>query len=89
MPTAIEQIAQERQEQIEKHGFTLERDQRYEAEELRWAAIYCLTGNIEHWPSGLPHEWRKKIDAKSYPEKLATSGAFSAAEIDRLQSQQL
>lgn len=82
MKTGIELIAQERQEQIEKHGFTVDSDIQYEAQELLWAAQYCLTGFIAHWPSGWSIQLRDKIAGKSQVERLAVSGAFIAAHID-------
>lgn len=89
--TGIQLIAQERQEQIEKHGYDSDHDARYNDEnshrigsDLRYAAMHAL------WPEGqfYPPKWeswfRDKITQKSYKERLIISGALIAAEIDRI-----
>lgn len=47
MKTGIELIAEERQEQIEKHGFTTDED--YNLGELVEGAKYALTMNREYY----------------------------------------
>lgn len=93
MKTGIELIAEERQRQVELEGFTAERDQEYEHDELAWAAAtYALPSNantpnfkrIHLWP------WDKSWWKPSPDERvreLAKAGALIAAEIDRLQKQ--
>ena len=85
--TGVELIAKERQEQIEKHGFT----EQYQKDHLEYysdgqlidAAHYAITlkGWPQDWPKGY---YRDKIVAKSYKDRLIIAGALIAAEIDRL-----
>ncbi len=82
--TGIEIIAQERKDQLEKHGFTTEHDQQYGKHELVRFAMYCLTLAEVHYPEGWDESWKAKIAAKSKQERLAVVGACCAAEIDRL-----
>lgn len=84
MKTGIELIAEERQEQIVKHGFNAEHDDQYNME-LRDASVYLLTGNPSYFPSDWSVEWKLKFDSKGYKEQLIVAGALIASEIDRLQ----
>lgn len=91
MKTGIELIAEERQEQIEKHGFTAMHDEEYEDEELRIAAVALLTPNGEQGLDYLfPALWNKgnvrKMCSKSYKQRLIIAGALIAAEYDRVQA---
>lgn len=86
--TGIELIAQERKEQIEKHGYNTDSDQKYNNHEIAIVARELL----DYHPSihGLPASWRNslvahKMCSKSYKERLIIAGALIAAEIDRLQ----
>lgn len=86
MKTGIELIAQERQEQIEKHGRTIEKDVTFnECQQLCEGAIALLT-TTKGW---MPLDWDKatceKMLSKTYKERLIIAGALIAAEIDRLQ----
>jgi hypothetical protein len=92
MKTGIELIAQERQEQIEKHGRTIKRDSD-ENENLQLAFGAAMLIESE-WQEGIDREsypdgWDKDICdrmlAKTYKERLIIAGALIAAEIDRLQ----
>jgi len=90
--TGIELIAQERKEQIEKHGISVDEDVKTnEAGELKSAA-FSLIGvtDSEALPKYNPWPWDKerwgKICAKPYKERLVVAGALIAAEIDRLQA---
>lgn len=87
----IELIAQERAEQIEKHGRTVQRD----VEENRFnqlidAVIMLLQTN--RFKMGLPSFWDGKIwkhmIEKPYKDRLIIAGALIAAEIDRLQAEE-
>ena len=86
--SGIKLIAIERQEQIEKHGRTLESDARNNGgRELCKAAIALLQQN----PSimDFPESWRQsalthKIAAKSYDKRVVIAGAMLAAESDRI-----
>ena len=84
--TGIELIAQERLEQIEKHGWDIANDSCYENEELLQAAVYCICQELEEWPEGWIYYFKEKILNKDRIGQLKVAGAFIAAEIDRLQS---
>lgn len=87
--TGIELIAKERAEQIEKHGYTTERDvveNRFS--QLTDAAIMLLmTDRHKLTP---PSFWDvsiwKRMIAKSEKERMIISAALLAAEIDRIQA---
>lgn len=97
MKTGIELIAEERQRQIEKEGWTSEHDATHQQGELAdAAACYALTddalidmdyswGNdmyLRLWPFDL--KWLKR-DKNNRIRDLQKAGALIAAEIDRLQ----
>ncbi|MDD5013698.1 MAG: hypothetical protein PHW73_01175 [Atribacterota bacterium] len=86
MKTGIELIAQERAEQIEKHGISIEKDVSENAyKELTIGAINLINDN--HF--GKPIKWDPEkwihMSHKSYKDRLIIAGALIAAEIDRLQ----
>lgn len=87
MKNGIELIAQERDEQLNKHGFTPEFEdankQYYNEGQHTQAALYSLSGN-EEWPESWNTEWREKIDKKPYKERLVIAAALLAAEYDYL-----
>jgi hypothetical protein len=88
MKTGIELIAQERKEQIEKHGYTLELDAGYRNKQLVQAAEYCfmLTGlwnKSVFWPEGWDNKTAIRIAGKSIVEQLVIGAAFLMAENDR------
>jgi hypothetical protein len=98
MKTGIELIAQERKEQIEKHGRTLDKDIDLNGNyELAWAAdILCVTPDqdielvadlvvqtrLREWDQDL----LQRMLSKPYKERLIIAGALIAAEIDRIQA---
>lgn len=97
MKTGIELIAQERKEQIEKHGFTIEKYYRYYVNgELLQAACFCLEladpklyfvqelAALKTWPKKWDVKFKNKIVRKSKVEKLIVAGAFFMAENDRV-----
>ena len=86
MKTGIEQIAQERQEQIEKHGFDSQNDERNTQEELKDTAAFLLTGDLSYFPHTWDQNWIYKFSKKNRIERLKIAGALIAAEIDRLQN---
>jgi hypothetical protein len=94
MRTGIELIAEERQEQIKKHGFTIEYDKNLYSDEnshrvhsdLAYAALHSLWPNGTFYPSGWNEWFKDKISKKTYKERLIIAGALIAAEIDRLQT---
>lgn len=95
MKTGIELIAEERKEQIEKHGYDEENDSSrfHVAGELRQAAVFCLTENAVYYPVGWDSSFSRKLLGKSKRmtkkaytiERLKIAGALCAAEIDRIQ----
>lgn len=89
MKTGIELIAEERREQIEKHGRTPRHDKGHNAQEqLPTAAIRLLQINRHEIPA--PFMWSESIWErmmnKPYKERLIIAGALIAAEIDRIQN---
>ena len=93
--SGIDLIAQERQEQISKHGRTVERDVKENWQnELSFAAalLSCpnptLMGYDPNMEGGRPEKWDKKLwhkmMSKPYKQRLIIAGALLAAEIDRL-----
>lgn len=93
MKAGIELIAQERKEQIEKHGRTIKRDVSENIDnQLMIAAEILSEEYYEYHVSTIPPPpnrdrkiWIKML-SKPYKERLIIAGAFIAAEIDRLQN---
>jgi|GEM_PF-5559070 hypothetical protein len=85
--TGIELIAQERAEQIEKHGKTVEFDAKVNNHyQLRIVAKTLLEGKTcfpDNWDENL----LRKMFCKTYKERLIIAGALIAAEIDRIQAE--
>lgn len=84
--TGAELITIERQEQIKKHGYSLDRDKRYTANELIKAALFCIEPTVFEWPQFWGTTSRHKIAADDRISQLKKAGSFIAAEIDRLQN---
>lgn len=95
--TGIELIAQERKEQIEKHGYTVKSDKQYKNDELGTLVKWILTelddaekDNYEEYlftdedGCKFPLSLRDKILSKPPAEQLAVAGALIAAKIDLL-----
>lgn len=81
-------IQAEREEQIKKHGF----DSIYDIHsnrhgQLRYGALYMLTGDELDFPMGWGREWKTKFDKKNSREKLIIAGALIAAELDRINTE--
>lgn len=93
MKTGIELIAEERQEQILKHKWSLEYDKSHKDGQLIQAAQFCqeqATGcAIEdcRWPEGWSKYFEDKIRSKTQIGKLICAGAFYMAENDRLNAE--
>jgi hypothetical protein len=92
--TGIELIAEERREQIEKHGISIKHDRVYNKEyQLTDAATSLIN---ETGPRGMefakPKGWDKdvwnKMSRKPYRERLIIAGALIAAELDRLNTEE-
>lgn len=91
MKTGIELIAEERQEQIKKHLYSIAHDiEVNDNEQLAHAAEMLLAVEREEgidsdsFPDGWDKDICRKMLAKSYKERLIIAGALIAAEIDRL-----
>lgn len=83
--TGIDLIAEERREQIEKHGWNPERDAKYYSNgELLQAALFCISPTACTWPEGWDEYFKNKIINNSRTDQLKKAGAFIAAEIDRM-----
>ena len=83
-------IKVERYEQMTRHGYTLESDQKYTNEELPALATYLLTGDLNFWPvEMLDISYIEKWKVKTRVEQLAIAGALIAAEIDRINNAQV
>ena len=97
MKTGIELIAEERREQIEKHGYTVLKDVAHNSNEQLSIAAGWLSYNEwgcaemndvihDHCPHGWSQELWAKMCNKPYKDRLILAGALIAAEIDRLQA---
>lgn len=86
--TGIALIAQERAEQITKHGYTRDNDKLHTNGQLAEAAIYAINGDYETYPKDWNPDFKDKIGGlgKTYIQRLAVAGALIAAEIDRMQN---
>lgn len=82
----MELIADERLEQIEKHGFDMVHDDAWwnESGQLLDAAMHLLSHGRHEFPASWHKSWQAKFAKKSRVEQLAVAGALIAAEIDRL-----
>ncbi len=93
MKTGIELIAEERQEQVEKHGWTKEHDAGHKDGTLaKVAAVLCCLNtscSVEDnaRPLGIVEDWglTQKLNGDRI-HQLKVAGALCAAEIDRLQA---
>lgn len=90
--TGIDKIGKERKEQIEKHGYTPEKDSQYKGRQLAEVAatlIHPTIGTPRKRLSLMPSDWNDeillKMCKKEYEERLIIAGALIAAEIDRIQ----
>jgi len=87
--SGVDKIAEERSEQQEKHGFSIEFDVDFNKNEsLTIAAQGILYRGIYNRLAACPPKWDKerwdKMCHKSYAERLVLAGAWIAAEIDRV-----
>jgi hypothetical protein len=98
--TGIELIAEERQEQLTKHGRTIELDieNNTEGQLSEAASILCLqipegfesqyvNANSEYPPIGWSQEWWVKTLKKSNKDRLIIAGALIAAELDKMNAE--
>lgn len=89
MKTGIELIAAERQEQIEKHHYTIDFDLKMNREcQLAYAAERLCVPELDIYNYQEPKGWSEslwdKMTSKPYMDRLIIAGALIAAEIDRL-----
>jgi hypothetical protein len=87
--TGVDLIEQERQEQIEKHGRSVEQDVALNTKgQLSVAAgILCqktIPANLDLIPTGWNVFIWNRMLSKPYKERLIIAGALIAAEIDRI-----
>jgi hypothetical protein len=92
MKMGIELIAEERERQIAKEGWTAEHDDDHDNNELAAAACcyasayYGQSGSPNgHPPNGWPWAAKWWKPSRSYRRNLVKAGALIAAEIDRIQ----
>jgi len=50
MKSGIELISEERKEQIEKHGWSIQNDKDYSSEQLIKASLFCINQKLFEWP---------------------------------------
>lgn len=95
MKTGIELITEERQKQIDKHGFTAEHhflntEKWYDDNQMQMAAIYLLNPLTiaeefkKHIPLNWDREWFTNLNSRDEKERIIIAGALIAAELDRL-----
>lgn len=94
MKTGVELIAQERLEQIEKHGFSMESDRINNTDEQLILLIQYLLmddtdaekDNLYEYFEGCNYDMKfiNKFDTKTKTERLIIAGALIAAQIDIL-----
>lgn len=98
MKTGIELIAEERQKQINKHGYTgkhhADHPEWYEQYQLQHAAHGLLADELYEQAETydqVPHNWDEErwedLCRRSRTERLIISGALIAAELDRLNAE--
>ena len=91
MRVGIDLIAEERWEQVYKHGYDLDHDAMHESGELRkYAALLLVQGSdakIIEQDEELEDEWDLiRATADDDIHRLKVAGALIAAEIDRVNS---
>ena len=74
----------ERWEQIHEHGFDTAVDEWHTHNELIKAALFAINPDQFEWPFLWDDIFREKILSKDHINRLRVSGAFLAAEYDRL-----
>lgn len=90
--TGIELIVKEREEQLNKHGRTVEEDVKFNSnEQLREAALMlildknCFVAEDKFYvPNGWDEQITTKMLNKPIKDRLVIAAALLAAEIDRL-----
>ena len=87
--TGAELIAQERERQISKEGYTTEHDDEYNyVGQMSQAAVCYIEQNLDDDKDGLgnwPWDWRTWNPSEDPIRNLVKAGALIAAEIDKMQ----
>ncbi|SEW02158.1 hypothetical protein SAMN05428988_1334 [Chitinophaga sp. YR573] len=85
MRTAIELITAEREEQIEKHGYTVSKDKAaYSGEELLQGALHAINPVLFSLPIDWGNWFTEKVISKTEIERFTIAAALIAAHIDKL-----
>lgn len=86
--TNLELIAKERQEQITKHGYTIEDDKKHNQNGvLLDAAIASIRGVfVDDFPKHWNRDVVRAIVHKPLKERLIIAAAFILAELDRFEN---
>lgn len=83
--TAIELIAQERNDQLTKHHFTVKQDViSHHENELIQAALYAINQDVFAAPADWHYSFKDRMKKKDRVKQLVTASALIAAEIDRI-----
>jgi hypothetical protein len=93
--TGVELIAEERQRQIDKEGWTAQHDAEHKYGELAIAAacyaVYNTDANVNNPNTRSPNGWPwndNSFKPADLIKNLVRAGALIAAEIDNIQKQQ-
>lgn len=81
---ATRDVLAERQRQKDREGWTADHDDKYQGEQMRWAAAsYTLYSDPENLPAMWPWapKWWKPVDRR---RNLVKAGALLLAEIERM-----
>ena len=86
MKTGIELIAQERQEQIEKHYHTVGLDRaENDCQQLAYMAAALILSDWDYCPKDWEVPVMQKMMNKPYKERVIIAAALLGAEVDRIQ----
>lgn len=83
--TGIELITKEREEQLQKHGWTPQHDDQHYDGSLVHAAISAMLLDGDFFPENWDLKYFNKFESKTLIDRMKVAGALIAAEIDRLQ----
>lgn len=82
--TGLELIADERAEQVKKHGYTPDHDRQHDGGQLLKAAMYAITSDKNFMQDGF-ERFESRVDEDRHEiVNLVRAGALVVAEIDRL-----
>ena len=98
MKTGIELIIKEREEQVVKHGYTINEDKKYTNGELIYFVEFLLKNKNDSEKDnikdiliemGFNSVYLHNMGMKSEKKRLTIAGALIAAEIDRIQNRKI